>query len=128
MIAYKLVFRNGDHLQSFAFHILPPELVQIYVPFEFHFAHFGKFLVYDTEENARNACYGISKEWLRHIELWECEVTGAESMAALPVPNIRLKHPIRPLRRFWQTRMKGVPAPTGTVGVESIRLIRKIGF
>jgi hypothetical protein len=128
MIAYKLVFRNGDYLQSFAFHILPPELVHTYVPFEFHFANFGKFLVFDTVESAKEAYRGVTKQWLKHIELWECEVTGAEYLETLPVPNIKLKHPIRPLRKFWKTRMGGVPAPIGTMGAESIRLVRKIGF
>jgi hypothetical protein len=128
MIAYKLLHRRDGQLESSAAEILPLRLVQIYVPFVFHFPKMGKFLVFQTEVQATAAYNYIAEQVQRDYEVWECEVTGAEPLEHLPVPDPDLKDPVRPLRLFWKTRKASGLAPIGTLAVDSVRLVRKIGF
>jgi hypothetical protein len=128
MIAYKLLHKRDGQLQSSAAEILPPSLVQTYVPFEIHFPRVGKFLVFKAKPYAV-AAYGFLAECVqKEFEVWECEVTGAEPLEWLPAPKYDLKDPLRPIRRFWKTRKAHTPAPAGTLAVDSVRLIRKISF
>jgi hypothetical protein len=126
MIAYKLLSRHEGQLVSLAFYLLPPTLIQTYIPGEVHRPQLGKFLAFGTLEHALAVYNTRTSGGWRAVELWACEVTEAEPLEFLPVPNPCLVRPRQGLARFWKTRKSITCAPKGTIGVGSIQLTRRL--